>query len=153
MGHDFLADGSVVYQIKWMGYEKKSDRTWEPAENLETAQQMLDDYHTSIGGVPTKPAKKGKKGKRSATEAFDSPAPAASSGKKRGRKSETNGDAENGVTPRKTKRQLPEGSWEDDIAVVSSILEEARNEKTARGKAKPTRVVSAVCSCGLLVLC
>lgn len=23
-----------LYQIKWLGYEKKSDLTWEPMENL-----------------------------------------------------------------------------------------------------------------------
>lgn len=32
--HDFGADGTVLYQIKWLGYEKKSDLTWEPVENL-----------------------------------------------------------------------------------------------------------------------
>lgn len=23
------------YEVKWKGYEKKADRTWEPEENLE----------------------------------------------------------------------------------------------------------------------
>ena len=32
--HDFLDDGTVVYQIKWLGYDKKADLTWEPIENL-----------------------------------------------------------------------------------------------------------------------
>ena len=32
--HDFNVDGTVLYQIKWLGYEKKSDLTWEPVENL-----------------------------------------------------------------------------------------------------------------------
>ena len=32
--HDFGADGNVLYQIKWLGYEKKSDMTWEPVENM-----------------------------------------------------------------------------------------------------------------------
>jgi chromobox protein 1 len=32
--HDFDANGTVLYQIKWLGYEKKSDMTWEPVENL-----------------------------------------------------------------------------------------------------------------------
>ena len=32
--HDFGDEGVVLYQIKWLGYEKKSDLTWEPIENL-----------------------------------------------------------------------------------------------------------------------
>ena len=26
--------GTIRYEVKWLGYEKKSDRTWEPEENL-----------------------------------------------------------------------------------------------------------------------
>ena len=26
--------GKPLFEIKWEGYEKKSDRTWEPEENL-----------------------------------------------------------------------------------------------------------------------
>lgn len=29
--------GVVLYQIKWLGYEKKADLTWEPLENLFVA--------------------------------------------------------------------------------------------------------------------
>lgn len=32
--HDFGEGGVPLYQIKWLGYEKKSDLTWEPIENL-----------------------------------------------------------------------------------------------------------------------
>ena len=32
--HDFSETGVVLYQVKWLGYEKKSDLTWEPVENL-----------------------------------------------------------------------------------------------------------------------
>lgn len=32
--HDFLDDGTPVYQIKWLGYDKKEDLTWEPMSNL-----------------------------------------------------------------------------------------------------------------------
>lgn len=32
--HDFGEDGQILYQIKWLGYEKKGDYTWEPVENL-----------------------------------------------------------------------------------------------------------------------
>ena len=29
-----LAQGNPLFEVKWEGYEKKSDRTWEPEENL-----------------------------------------------------------------------------------------------------------------------
>lgn len=32
--HDFDGNGSVIYQIKWLGYEDEGDLTWEPVENL-----------------------------------------------------------------------------------------------------------------------
>jgi chromobox protein 1 len=28
------AQGTLKFEVKWEGYEKKSDRTWEPEENL-----------------------------------------------------------------------------------------------------------------------
>ena len=28
------ASGELRFEVKWEGYEKKSDRTWEPEENL-----------------------------------------------------------------------------------------------------------------------
>jgi chromobox protein 1 len=28
------ATGELKFEVKWEGYEKKSDRTWEPEENL-----------------------------------------------------------------------------------------------------------------------
>ena len=32
--HAYAETGDLIYQIKWLGYEKKSDLTWEPTENL-----------------------------------------------------------------------------------------------------------------------
>lgn len=34
LNHGFHDDGSALYQIKWLGYNDASDRTWEPIENL-----------------------------------------------------------------------------------------------------------------------
>lgn len=42
--------GELRYLIKWEGYHKKSDRTWEPEENLESASKMLNEYLASVGG-------------------------------------------------------------------------------------------------------
>lgn len=78
----------------------------------------MQQYHKRIGGPPESPASKKKgKGKRSASSAFDSPAVEATGKKARGgRKSEVNG------TP--SKVELPAGSWETDVAKVTSIIEE-----------------------------
>ena len=35
MDHQFNDDGQILFKIKWEGYEKVADRTWEPEENLE----------------------------------------------------------------------------------------------------------------------
>ena len=146
LNHDWLDNGSVVYEIKWLGYEKKADRTWEPIENLETAKEALDEYHDSIGGPPgEKPpkgssAKKGKKGKRGASEAFDD-SPAPTSTKKRGRKSDvTNGAAD---TPRNKLERFdpPNGLWEDDCTRVISILEDSITEKAKRGAEKEVKTL------------
>lgn len=83
--------------------------------NRENALELVEAYHATIGGAPQPPSKKkkGTKGKRSASAAFDSPSVNAG-GAKKGRKS----NGEKTWTP-------PDGSWEDHIAKVASIVEEA----------------------------
>ena len=93
------------YNVKWKGYEKKSDRTWETEENLELADTpslqrpshgqlltyrrgarlILESYWKKIGGKPTVPTKISKKRSRqslSGNGASDTPKK-----QKRGRKS------------------------------------------------------------------
>ncbi|KAF2485501.1 hypothetical protein BDY17DRAFT_293727 [Neohortaea acidophila] len=113
--HGFTDNDQTIYQIKWLGYDKKSDLTWEPLKNLENALEIVEAYHASIGGPPQPPSnkKKGAMGKRSASAAFDSPSANAGSAKK-GRKS----NGEKRFTP-------PDGSWENHVARVASIVEEA----------------------------
>ncbi|RMY15921.1 hypothetical protein D0868_00626 [Hortaea werneckii] len=88
--HDWLDDGTLVYQIKWQGYEDPGDMTWEPVENLrrsrrrakedegekahqsqhptnpfdnsEGAKDILQTYLKKIGGTPEPPAPKSKRG-------------------------------------------------------------------------------------------
>ncbi|KAG4431209.1 hypothetical protein IFR05_013306 [Cadophora sp. M221] len=42
--------GEIKYEVKWEGFEKRTDRTWEPEENLETASGILSEYLASVGG-------------------------------------------------------------------------------------------------------
>jgi len=86
--------------------------------------------------------KKGAKGgKRTASDAFaDSPAPASTNTKKRGRKS--NGAADD--VP-ETSRELPVGSWEDHITRVTSIMEEAIPEKAGgKGREKTSKQLTGL---------
>lgn len=101
------------------------------------ATALVDEYNASLEDPPKplppkkKGGKGGKGGKRSASTAFPSPA-VQSSAKKRGRQS---GGQVNGSVRKKSK-DLPEGSWEDQVTRVSSIIEETSPStgKNARGK-------------------
>lgn len=78
----------------------------------KNATAILTSYHRSIGGAPEAPAKGKGMGKRAAsTSNVNSPA----SGKKRSRKSDTNGTTDKG--------ELPLGLWED-LCTVAAIIEE-----------------------------
>jgi len=66
--YDF-PDEQVRYQVKWLGYDKKSDLTWETEENLQGAIDILQAYFDSIGGRPepnsSKSASTKKRGRQS----------------------------------------------------------------------------------------
>ncbi|RMY43591.1 hypothetical protein D0863_16311 [Hortaea werneckii] len=148
--HDWLDDGTLVYQIKWQGYEDPGDMTWEPVENLEGAKDILQTYLKKIGGTPEPPAPKSKRGggstrksggggKRSASEAFaaDSPAPASSSKERgsKGRPSKTNGTVDDNSTET-ARRALPPGTWDNDVLRVTSIIEESVPSTTTSSSAR-----------------
>ncbi|KAL8818775.1 MAG: hypothetical protein Q9191_007865 [Dirinaria sp. TL-2023a] len=103
-----FADEEVRYLIKWKGYEKKKDRTWENEENLFGARELLEQYWQEIGGKPVPGSQKSKGGsggsarksalgrKRSIPalkdDRGDSESPAPAKKPKRGRKSYNNGN-------------------------------------------------------------
>ncbi|GME29262.1 Chromo domain-containing protein [Neofusicoccum parvum] len=124
MSHIFDEDGSIKYEIKWMGYDRKSDRTWEPEENLEGAKEALEEYFAKVGGRPTL-----KKRKASQTP---SGTPVAK-GRGRGRKPKDESiSAEPEVITKPVKKEkepeFPKGSWETHIQSVDTI-EEVPDEK------------------------
>ncbi|KAF2713951.1 hypothetical protein K504DRAFT_462414 [Pleomassaria siparia CBS 279.74] len=115
MSHRFTKEGEIEYNVKWAGYEKKSDRTWEPEDNLETAMAILNEYFEEIGGRPEPGDTKGKKRKGRKSIAADAEAESAPKIVKRAKK-------EKEWSP-------PPGSWELDVDFVDTV-EETVDAKT-----------------------
>ncbi|KAF2205347.1 hypothetical protein GQ43DRAFT_437069 [Delitschia confertaspora ATCC 74209] len=114
LSHAFNDDGLCLYEVKWLGYEKKSDRTWEPEDNLSGAVEVLKEYFDSIGGRPEPGQPKSKKRSR----------------KSRGAESESATPAQ---ATKRAKREKewspPPGSWENDVTEIETV-DERLNEET-----------------------
>ncbi|KAK6526930.1 hypothetical protein TWF281_010126 [Arthrobotrys megalospora] len=96
-------DGVLKYKVKWKGYDKKSDQTWEPEDTLEEVV-ALEDYLKEIGGRPTQtPGKRGRK----STGGVATPAPKKSRVKQEGTKED--------------EWDPPAGSWEDDVRMIETL--------------------------------
>ncbi|UKZ67717.1 uncharacterized protein TrAtP1_008875 [Trichoderma atroviride] len=148
--HMIDEDGTLKFHVKWEGYEKKSDMTWEPEENLqESAGDILANYLESIGGrekifEETQEAAKGKKrGRTSST--------AQSASTKR---SKRNGTHPSESTPPATsdKWNPPAGSWEDEIDTIDACEDEGSGRlivylvwKNGRKTKHDTKVIYKKC--------
>ncbi|KUM61033.1 hypothetical protein ACN42_g6084 [Penicillium freii] len=135
--HDWLDDGTLKLLVKWKGYPKLEDHTWEEEEGLlEGARDIVTAYYKKIGGRPKKKAEEkpaaGKPGRKrksmgDSKVAKTVPTPAATEAKRQRRKSapkETSKQAslsseENGV------QWLPKGkNWDKDVKEVDTIVRE-----------------------------
>ncbi|KAF2732542.1 hypothetical protein EJ04DRAFT_469935 [Polyplosphaeria fusca] len=99
--------GETIYEVKWLGYEKVQDRTWEFEDNLTGAMDVLREYWEAIGGKPEVKSRK-RKGRKSAAESESTPAQI-----KRVKK-------EKEWSP-------PPGSWELDVDHVDTVEESVDN--------------------------
>ncbi|KAB8294267.1 hypothetical protein EYC80_009694 [Monilinia laxa] len=128
--HAIDEEGVLRFQVKWEGYDKKSDLTWEPEENLETAQDILNWYLESVGGKEKLMDLYNEK-KAEAAEAAEK-----KQGKKRGRpsaaatpqtngkKSRKNGHPSSSTPPASLEPyqfKPPSGSWEDDVVTIEAM--------------------------------
>ncbi|KAI8648272.1 Chromo domain-containing protein [Fusarium keratoplasticum] len=110
--------GSLVFQVKWKGFESETDLTWEPEKNLTASgDTILKEYFDSIGGRP-KPKTYQESGKAANTK----------------RRAETSKDNSSTTHKRlrRTKAQVtdesllattekwkpPLGSWEDEVEKI-----------------------------------
>ncbi|KAK9324055.1 hypothetical protein V1517DRAFT_337214 [Lipomyces orientalis] len=118
-GHNFNKKGELLFYIKWLGYDKPEDDSWEPESNLDGAREMVEEYLEKIGGRPEPPANV--KRKRGAP-----PGPRRQKAQKieetKDVSSEANGTRDDEVA------DLPLGSWETKIKEIKSI------SKTDQGK-------------------
>ncbi|KAI8628417.1 heterochromatin protein one [Xylariaceae sp. FL1651] len=121
LAHVLEADGSLKYKVKWEGYEKKADQTWEDEENLrENATLVLDEYLASVGGRDKiiEEAQTGLKTKKRGRPAAGAPA--------NGTKRRRNDSHPASATPPTSARawKPPQGSWEDDVESIDACHDE-----------------------------
>ncbi|KAI0888445.1 heterochromatin protein one [Annulohypoxylon maeteangense] len=121
LGHVVEPDGALKFKVKWEGYEKKSDQTWEDDENLkENASDVLEEYLRSVGGREQimDDAKTALKTKKRGRPASGTP----TNGTKRRR----NGDHPDSATPPASGKgwRVPVGSWEDEVESIDACHDE-----------------------------
>ncbi|KAI4117822.1 MAG: hypothetical protein LQ345_002008 [Seirophora villosa] len=166
--HDDFEDNAMRYLIKWKGYERKVDLTWETEENLAGAREILEVYWQDIGGKP-EPSFKGNKpaGKKRGRQSTGNQPEAAKKKQKRGRKSTSNvqdkDDANDefppgftDVDPESWKPPAPEdNAWEDLVMQVDTIEKDnddmlwaylVWNEKNDDGRFNRTKARLATCN-------
>ncbi|KND90596.1 Chromatin-associated protein swi6 [Tolypocladium ophioglossoides CBS 100239] len=112
--------GSLKFLVKWEGWEKKTDLTWEPEDNLmESASEILEIYFARIGGRDKifKESDKAARGKKRSR---------ASSGALATKRSRKNGAHPADSTPPATSKKWspPAGSWEDEIESIDACEDE-----------------------------
>lgn len=121
LSHVIDEDGVLKFEVKWEGFEKKSDRTWEPEENLETAPRMLDDYLASVGGkeaiISAWEEKKSGAVKKSKKRGRVSTTTEGVNGSKRGKKAHP---ATEGLPASAKEFKPPSGNWEEEVVGIDA---------------------------------
>lgn len=136
-GRADIFQGKPSFLVKWEGYEKKTDMTWEPEENFlyvplakqlattyadvtgrGSAELILNKYYESVGGRDfilngeSKPKKK--RGRQPNVGTPD----VKSNGKKAKKEHPASSTPPASL---KTEWKPPTGSWEEDIASIDAI--------------------------------
>lgn len=120
LDHRFDPEGVCRYLVKWKGWDRKSDLTWEPRAHLEEgANDILTEYHQKIGGKPVRrePVR------RIRDEAFLN---GPQSGGRRSRKSNSATGTPTAPEHRVDAWKPPAGSWEEHIQAIDTIEHDKR---------------------------
>ncbi|GJC96636.1 Chromo domain-containing protein [Colletotrichum higginsianum IMI 349063] len=128
LDHQVAEDGTVNFRVKWEGYEKKSDQTWEPEDSLkEGASEILEEYLRKLGG---REALFEEKSKAKSTKKRGRPSGASSTPSATGKRSRHNGHPSESTPPasaREAKSKawtLPSGSWEEEVESIDACEDE-----------------------------
>ncbi|KAA8565992.1 hypothetical protein MFRU_022g00370 [Monilinia fructicola] len=129
--HAIDEEGILRFQVKWEGYDKKSDLTWEPEENLVTAQDILNAYLESVGGKERlmdlyneKKAEAAEAAEKKQGKKRGRPSAGAGTPQTNGKKSRKNGHPSSSTPPASLEPyqfKPPSGSWEDDVVTIEAM--------------------------------
>ncbi|KAI0142689.1 heterochromatin protein one [Xylariaceae sp. FL1272] len=122
ISHSIEANGELKFKVKWEGYEKKADQTWEDEDNLkENATQVLNEYLESVGGRD-KIMDEGLAALKTKKRGRPSAGTAANGAKRR-----RNDDHPASSTPPASSARAwkpPGGSWEEDVESIDACHDE-----------------------------
>ncbi|KAK2058985.1 chromo domain-containing protein [Colletotrichum caudatum] len=128
LDHQVSEDGTVNFRVKWEGYEKKADQTWEPEDSLkEGASEILEEYLQKLGGREAlfEEKSKAKTTKKRSRPSGSSTTPPAST-----KKSKRNGHPAESTPSASAKEAkskawtLPSGSWEEEVESIDACEDE-----------------------------
>jgi len=128
LDHQVAEDGTVNFRVKWEGYEKKADQTWEPEDSLkEGASEILEEYLRKLGG---REALFEEKSKAKATKKRGRPSGSSATPPATTKKSKRNGHPAESTPPASAKEAkskawtLPSGSWEEEVESIDACEDE-----------------------------
>lgn len=115
------------FLIKWLGYNKPEDNTWEDEENCEGSHQLIATYWDSIGGKPTLSAAKPGRKRNISTPLSD-----RGTDRTKKRRQETSEDstpvpASKAISISAWRPPADLESWDEKVAAVETV------EKTDNG--------------------
>ncbi|KAK2014226.1 chromo domain-containing protein [Colletotrichum eremochloae] len=128
LDHQVAEDGTVNFRVKWEGYEKKADQTWEPEDSLkEGASEILEEYLKKLGG---REALFEEKSKAKTTKKRGRPSGSSATPPAGTKKSRRNGHPAESTPPASAKEAkskswtLPSGSWEEEVESIDACEDE-----------------------------
>jgi len=115
--------GKAEYLVKWKGWPKEEDRTWEPLANLAESMNLVEDYERKDENVSSE---MNEKRKNNGGIVFEEPK-ISPRGKKRPRKSEVDSPKADSPTPGKASKRS-KTKTEEKVIVEDTEAKEVEEE-------------------------